>query len=168
MADKMIGTVTAKARTGKSIQMDDGNWYSAFAASQIGESIAVGDSVEFSYKVNGRYRNIQGNVTKSSGGASSAPASSGGSRPAATGGRTYRANGEEGGFPIHPLAYERALDRRNAVTAAASIIAAEISRGTEFEDVGSATLELARMFEAYSTGDEDRMAMAAMMSSDVE
>jgi hypothetical protein len=163
MADKMTGTITAKARTGKSIQLEDGNWYSAFNASQIGD-VEKGDTVEFSYKVNGRYRNIQGNVSKSasSSASSSAPASSG------RGGRTYRANGEEGGFPIHPLAYERALDRRNAVSAASAIVAAEIARGTEYEDVAEATLSLARVFEAYSTGDEDRAAMAAMMGGDGE
>lgn len=167
MADKMTGTITAKARTGKSIQLDDDNWYSAFNASQIGE-VEKGDTVEFQYRVNGRYRNIQGNVTKSSGGAE---ASTGGSKAPttrSTGGRSYRANGEEGGFPIHPLAYERALDRRNAINAASNIIASEIAHGTEFEDVADATLSLARTFEAYSTGDEERAAMAAMMSGDAE
>ncbi|QXN67675.1 hypothetical protein [Vibrio phage VP41s3] len=167
MADKMTGTITAKARTGKSIQMDDGNWYSAFNASQIGE-VDKGDTVEFSYKVNGRYRNIQGNVTKSAGGSSSEGGASKSTGGRSGGGRTYRANGEEGGFPIHPLAYERALDRRNAVSAASAIIAAEIGRGSEYEDVAEATLSLARTFEAYSTGDEERLAMAAMMGGDAE
>lgn len=165
MADKMTGTITAKARTGKSIQMDDGNWYSAFNASQIGD-VDKGDSVEFQFKVNGRYRNIQGNVSKVAGGSSE---STGSKAPARSGGgRSYRANGEEGGFPIHPLAYERALDRRNAISAASTIIASEIAHGTEFEDVAEATLSLARTFEAYSTGDEERLAMAAMMGGDAE
>lgn len=160
----MTGVITSKARTGKSIQLEDGNWYSAFNASQIGD-VDKGDNVEFNFKENGRYRNIQGNVKKVSGGAG---ASSGGSAPAgrATGGRTYRANGEEGGFPIHPLAYERALDRRNAVGAAATIIASQIAHGTEFEDVTEATLQMAMTFEAYSTGDMERAAMAALTGSD--
>lgn len=167
MADKITGTITAKARTGKSIQLDDGNWYGAFNASQLG-GVEKGDSVELSYKINGRYRNIQGNVTKASGGSASSTGGSASSTPARSGGRSYRANGEEGGFPIHPLAYERALDRRNAINAASKIISMEIAHGTEFADVAEATLSLARTFEAYSTGDEERMAMASMMSGDAE
>lgn len=161
----MTGTITSKARTGKSIQLDDGNWYSAFAASQIPAELKAGDSVTFEYKENGRYRNIQGNVKKAGGGA---PAASGGKSAPASGGRGYRANGEEGGFPIHPLAYERALDRRNAIAAASTIIASQIAHGTEFEDIADATLQLAMTFEAYSTGDMERMAMAAMTSGDSE
>lgn len=159
------GTITSKARTGKSIQMDDGNWYSAFNASQIGD-FDKGDSVEFAYKENGRYRNIQGNL-KAAGGAASGGSSSAAKAPA-SGGRTYRANGEEGGFPIHPLAYERALDRRNAISAASALVAAQIAKGEEFEDVADATLAIAMTFEAYSTGDLDRAAMAAMTSGDAE
>lgn len=160
----MTGTITAKARTGKSIQMEDGNWYSAFNASQIGD-VGAGDSVEFSYKENGRYRNIQGNVKKTGGGTGAESASSGGGHRA-TGGRNYRANGEEGGFPIHPLAYERALDRRNAISAAATIIASQLAHGTEYPDVTEAVVQMAMTFEAYSTGDLERAAMAAMTGSD--
>lgn len=161
----MTGTITSKARTGKSIQLEDGNWYSAFNASQIGE-VDKGDSVEFNYKENGRYRNIQGNVKKVGGGASSGAGSSTGGASRSTGGRTYRANGEEGGFPIHPLAYERALDRRNAISAAATIISAQLAHGTEFKDITEATLQMAMTFEAYSTGDLERAAMAAMTGTD--
>lgn len=63
-------------------------------------------------------------------------------------GRTYRNNGEKGGFPLHPQSYERALDRRNALVAAVQYIG---TKEATVEDV----IDIARKFEAYTTGDSD-------------
>lgn len=66
--------------------------------------------------------------------------------------KRYRNNGEEGGFPVHPLAYERALDRRNALQCAVSYL--NHSKALpEVEDV----IKIARYFEAYTTGDIERI-----------
>lgn len=69
--------------------------------------------------------------------------------------KRYRNNGEEGGFPIHPGAYERALDRRNALQAAVAIM----PKGSP-EDV----VKTARYFEAYTCGDLERMKVEGMFN----
>ena len=81
-------------------------------------------------------------------------ASAGGHASAAP--KRYRNNGEEGGFPIHPGAYERALDRRNALTAAVAML----GKGTKPELV----VEMARYFEAYTTGDLERIKVEGMFN----
>ena len=75
--------------------------------------------------------------------------------------KRFRNNGEEGGFPIHPGAYERALDRRNALNAAVEF----------WPYMGSATtptpeevVEIARYFEAYTTGDLERIKVENMFN----
>ena len=72
--------------------------------------------------------------------------------------KRYRANGEAGGFPIHPLAYERALDRRNALTAAVTLIAAGFGdkASTKKVPIAEEVIALAKKLEAYSTGDIER------------
>jgi hypothetical protein len=123
-------------------------------------NVNVGDEVFITYETTAAgYRNIKGLtvVAAGSGGpvpiANTAPKSGSG---AASGGKRYRANGEEGGFPLHPLCYERALDRRNALTAAADLAGAAYRATADETHLNKeAIVEVARYFEAYTTGDLD-------------
>jgi len=81
--------------------------------------------------------------------------------PAATGKGSYRQNGMEGGFPIHPGAYERALDRRNALNAAVAYYSSIGVTNHTAEDI----VEAARFFEAYTTGDMERIKVEKMFNA---
>lgn len=63
--EKVSGTVEAISRNGKTLQLDDGEWYGAFSAAQIGD-VQVGDSVKFDMQANDKgdktFLNIKGNV----------------------------------------------------------------------------------------------------------
>lgn len=83
-------------------------------------------------------------------------------------GRRYRQNGEAGGFPVHPLAYERTLDRRNALNVAVAFISAKASLYEHLTKAEGAAIlkmdaegviELASLFEAYTCGDRERAEM---------
>lgn len=87
----------------------------------------------------------------------------------------YRANGEKGGFPIHPLAYERALDRRNALNVAATLLESSMEikpvldlTDKDLDNISTAVLTLARKFEAYSTGDLEREMAEKMFNEDAD
>lgn len=143
-----------------SFNIDD-VWYSGgFKKYQINK----GDEVELNYETTDKgFNNIKAiNVTKANpaGGATQSQGTGGGG-----GSRQYRKNGEEGGFPVHPLAYERALDRRNALQCAVKAMEF-IDYSTEEEDVTEIILTNARKFEAYTTGDLDRDEALAMMDKE--
>lgn len=134
-----------------------GHKYGVYDPDDAGlDTVSVGTTVSLRYKTAEKggitYKNVTGKVTTvKDGTAVTAPvataagaASSGGSR----GG--FRKNGEEGGFPIHSLAYERALDRRNAIATATALAGAFPAKLKTVEDV----FEVARRIEAYTTGDE--------------
>lgn len=79
--------------------------------------------------------------------------------------KRYRNNGEEGGFPVHPLAYERALDRRNALQCATRLFG---EHGIDSEDLMSLAkdiIDVARYFEAYTTGDLERVEAEKLFNS---
>lgn len=79
----------------------------------------------------------------------------------------YRKNGEAGGFPVHPLAYERTLDRRNATQVAATIVSNNKAVASlSVEDVTDMVLDVARKIEAYTTGDIERMKAEAMFEDE--
>ena len=125
------------------------------------DAVAVGTTVYLRYKEVDKgagivYKNVQGKITTVKDGTPvtalpEATASSGGGK--SSGG--YRKNGEAGGFPIHPKAYERALDRRNALNAAVAVLG---NLSSNADDV----IKLAREFEAYTTGDLEAQAEDAL------
>jgi len=106
-----------------------------------------GDSVSITYETTPQgYHNVSNLVLVGQ--------AAGGNRPATGASKSgYRQAGSEGGFPLHPLAYERALDRRNALQCAVAWAAQNGSKMAPEKIV-----EVARTFEDYTTGDSERKA----------
>jgi len=126
------------------VLMDNGKWYSTNPERAPNPRTVKGQTITFDGGSTGKYLNS----VRIEGGAPATPAS----KPASGGGiggkPAYRANGEQGGFPVHPLAYERALDRRNALTNAVVFL-------NGMDSTTEQVIEVARKFEAYTTGDLD-------------
>lgn len=150
--NKLSGEVQNVSRDGRRVQVD-GSWYSAFAPSQMpAGGVSAGDWVDFTYVQKGEYNNIKGSVTKST-----APAS----RPT-TGSvaSTERKFTDAKGFvikefPVPPLHPDRSIIRQNSLSHAVAVLNAGAWFGTDPEEHAGKVIEIARMFEAYSTGDMD-------------
>ena len=109
-----------------------------------------GDEVEIVYDETSKYHNVKSiQVLGKSTTTPSTPRNTGGGSGT---GRTYRGNGEAGGFPLHPKSYERALDRRNAIKCAVDHCA---TLGPNITFSPEEVIATARLFEAYTTGDLD-------------
>lgn len=147
--------VEAKARTGKSIKVGD-DWYGAFSASQL-DGVEKGDTVSFTYTVaekGGReYKNIKGNVKKEAGASTPVSASSGGG-----GGRSKWVEKE---FPVPPLHPDRSIIRQNSLTHACKVIEMSLDDTVPSDETAARVVEIARIFEAYSTGESDKEAAEA-------
>lgn len=137
-------TGTVEAITDKfgkfNVLLDDGNWYSTKMEWKPKFPINKGDVITFDSGPTGKY--LQKVKITSGGGSSSGGgvpiAGSSNSPMKATGGRT---------FPVGALAPERTINRQNALTNAVNFCNEETSP----EEV----IEVARLFEAYTTGDLD-------------
>ena len=146
------GKVTAMRRDRKGLQLDDGNWYSSFNA--IGSDVNKGDEVSFTYVAKGRFNNIQGDIKVTGG-------STGGTSPGPAGQEAPRRGGgfNRGKFPIDPLDGQRSIIRQNAVSQARELFLAITpeSKLTKMDKtaVVDEVLSLARMVEAYTSGDLD-------------
>lgn len=140
-------------KDGKRLKMDDGNWYGAFSASQC-SGIAVGDYVSFSYqttppKPDGRtFNNIKGNVRKE---ASKAPAAA----PAASEAKPAYGGYGQKVFPVPALHGDRSIIRQNSLGHAVDIVVNTYKEGASAEEIAEKAIEIARIFEAYSSGDLD-------------
>lgn len=154
------GIVESVARTGKSIKVD-GQWYGAFAKSQIGDA-KLGDNVSFAFtsvvKDGNTYNNIKGNVSVSGGGGGSPTSEASAPRsaaPASFGGRSSIT------FPLAPLDGQRVIVRQNALSHATKVYMdgdyhnVSPSGRTDCELVADDIILLARKFEAYVAGDLD-------------
>lgn len=144
MSDTMNGTVEAIRKDGKAFKLSGGDWYSAFKAEQL-NGAQKGDTVEFQYKTNGNFKNIDGSVTRTGNGGGDA-----GSSPAPK--RQYNAGGGRS-FPVGKADGGRAINRQNALTNAVNFTIANTGEGSFMttEEV----IEVARQFEAYTCGDTD-------------
>lgn len=159
MSNEVVGIVEEIMNNGKAkgsgIRVG-GLKYGVFDPSEIGmDNLKVGERVSFRFKEKpsggpNPYKNITGKVTKVAADVPATVAPS--SEPTGGTSRRYRHNGEEGGFPIHKKAYERALDRRNATQVAARLAPKDVDE----------LLMFARKIEAYTCGDLDAQAEAAM------
>ena len=156
--NKLSGEVTNVSRDGKRVQVE-GSWYSAFSSSQMPSGgVSAGDWVNFTYVQKGEYNNIKGSVTKGT-----APASrpTTGAAPS-----TERKFTDAKGFvikefPVPPLHPDRSIIRQNSLAHASDVINAfkydmhGAPRHETPEEYAKEVIEIARMFEAYSTGDLD-------------
>lgn len=149
---KFSGTIEAIARNGKNFKIGE-QWFSVFKGVQM-KGAQKGDDVEFEYaekEVGGTtFYNVQGDlkITGSSGdagGSGSSDSSTAGARSGA-------------GRSVSEDARQKSIVRQNSLTQANTLFG---SLGPEFADVGSTEeaveliLEMARKFEAYSSGAED-------------
>jgi hypothetical protein len=159
--------VEAKARTGKSIKVGD-DWYGAFSASQL-DGVEKGDTVTFTYTVTEKgdktYKNIKGNVKKEAGASTPVSASSSGGGKSSGGGWVVKE------FPVPPLHPDRSIIRQNSLTHAGKVVEMFGHDGLDSPDeLAQAIVEIARIFEAYSTGESDKEAAEAevkkMLASD--
>lgn len=164
-----VQTISSKSVTTKfgpkpvfSIKGTDGQWYKCgFTKPKCSE----GDTIEVNVKETDYGSEITDpkNITVVGGGGVSVPTAS---APRPTGG------GSRGGydrvFPVPALSPERAIIRQNALTNARELYVGTLdpkSKGTSLDDAAQHIIDIARIFEAYSTGDIDKaaaMAEAAM------
>lgn len=165
MSEMMQGVVEEVINNGRakgSKLVMGGLKYGVFDPAETGlDKISAGQFVSFRWKETEKggitYKNIQGKITPLKEGeavptiaptpTASAPRSSG-----------YRKNGEEGGFPLHALSYERALDRRNAVNAAVAAGCKDVEEIISF----------AKEIEKYTTGDDlaEQLELMSFVESD--
>ena len=125
------------------VLMDNGKWYSTNPERAPNPRPVKGQTITFDSGSTGKYLNS----VRIEGGAP-APAS----KPASSsGGGSFSANSTARTFPVAPLAPERTINRQNALTNAVAYFA-------HFEDgvpTPENVIEVARKFEAYTTGDLD-------------
>lgn len=155
--NKISGVVESKRRDGKAIQVE-GKWFSIFMGDAL-DSVNKGDYVEFMYteKANpaggDSYKNIKGSVTKKTPPAST-PMSA---FPAASAAGSARAMYAKE-FPVPPLHPDRSIIRQNSLAHATKVIIDGCYNpgglGAEM-DCAEKIIAVARIFEAYSTGELD-------------
>lgn len=159
--ETMNGRVESVARSGKGIQVN-GEWYNSFTASQIPTDISSGDTVSFRYtettKGDKTFRNIKGDVGK-------VAATLRGESPSIT--TAASSGGGYGGksFPVPPLHPDRSIIRQNSLTHATRVVIDGCPMAAEHnpDDLANTIISVARIFEAYSTGEVDaEMARIAM------
>jgi hypothetical protein len=151
MMNKHSGTIEYVKADGKSFKMDDGKWYSVFNSASM-SGATKGDFVEFNYVENGAFNNIKGSVKKGKAPADRAPTGAG----VMEAGKPYTNTRGfvEKQFPVPALHPDRSIIRQNSLSHATSIVCQMTAFG-DCEEAARRTIEIARMFEAYSTGDLD-------------
>lgn len=126
------GLVESVRKDGRGFKFEDGNWYSSY--NPLPKDVQRGVKVRFDFAQKGQYKNIQGNVQVL-----------GGMPQAQDSGGTA-----SGGMLPVSLDRQRAIIRQNALTNAVNYFAQFTTEPTP-DDV----LEVAKQFEAYTTGDAD-------------
>jgi hypothetical protein len=145
-----------------SIKGTDGQWYKCgFTKPKCSE----GDTIEVTVKETDYGSEITDpkNITVVGGGGISVPTPSA-PRSSGGGGRT----GYDRVFPVPALSPERAIIRQNALTNARELYAATHG-GKPFtfgETAAMNIIDVARIFEAYSTGDIDKAAAMAEVAKE--
>lgn len=145
-----------------SIKGTDGTWYKCgFTKPKCSE----GDTIEVEIKETDYGTEITDpkNIRVVGGGGVSVP-TAGASRSAGGGGRT----GYDRVFPVPALSPERAIIRQNALTNARELYVGTLdpktAKDVDLADAAQHIISIARMFEAYSTGDLDKAAAMAEAS----
>ena len=150
-----------------SMKGDDSTFYS-FGFKDPG--VEKGDSVEFEFENDAygnkvKFETIK--ITKGSGAVvEPAATASKGVGFAGRGGYTPR---QEKVFPI-PLTHgDRSIIRQNSLSHAVAIVnGSPFPTGTDLDETVATVIRVARKFEMYSAGDEERMNVEKRVSDDVE
>lgn len=164
-----VQSISSKAVTTKfgpkpvfSIKGTDGQWYKCgFTKPKCSE----GDTIEVTVKETDYGSEIADpkNITVVGGSAISVPTPSA-SRSSGSGGRT----GYDRVFPVPALSPERAIIRQNALTNARELYVGTLTGKKEvaLDDAAQHIIDIARIFEAYSTGDIDKAAAMAEVANE--
>lgn len=178
--EKGSGVIDAVARNGKSFKIGE-DWFSVYKAQELGGA-QKGDEVSFEYvtvsKGGASFNNVKGNVTIKSKGASEEQGqqSSGGAR--SSGGTARRGgDGSDGAvgydgdqfrkrsmkhFPVPKTDVDRPIIRQNSLTQANALFATLVKEGfygqadqvfTSAKEAAAEVIDLASLFEAYSSGE---------------
>lgn len=148
--------VQSKTKDGKRIKVNE-EWYGAFDPAQAGlDLVNYGDTVSFTFTVKETptttFRNIKGKVQVSATGGTGATSYGGGSKPAS-------AAASKAGFPVGARDHSRSIIRQNSITNAVNFYNSwgevEVETKKSFEEKANIVVEIAQIFEAYSTGDMD-------------
>lgn len=139
MTTSITGTIKAVTGDGKRFKLDNDEWYGVYSASML--KAKIGDMVGFDYasveKAGRTFHNVKGSISILS--ASTAPA---------VGGSTALAfSRPEAILPVH-MSKDRCIIRQNSLTNAVNFCGGR-SQGATVEEI----LDVAREFEAYSTGE---------------
>ena len=165
----ITGVIKNVRRDGKGFQLGNDEWYSAFTKSQL-NGCNSGDSVEFTYTTTppkgptgAQYNNIKGEVIVKSGGftVSRGPAAV----PKNTDGFVNDKGFKIPMFPIPPLHPDRSIIRQNSLGHAVELLAYigfDVHSEPE-EDAAHKVINVARIFESYSTGEMDKEAADEMV-----
>lgn len=165
-----VQTISSKAVTTKfgpkptfSIKGTDGQWYKCgFTKPKCVE----GDTIEVNVKETDYGTEIVDpkNITVVGGSPISVPTPSG-TRSGGSGSRS----GYDRVFPVPALSPERAIIRQNALTNARELYVGTLTGKKEvaLDDAARHIIDIARIFEAYSTGDIDRAEAMAEMTAGV-
>lgn len=154
---KTIGTIDSKRRDGKGVKVGE-DWYTVMFSSVLA-GVEKGDTVEIEYVTKPSpsgpdYRNIK-SINKVS-----APASRPVTAAAAAPASTYAART----FPVAAFSPDRSIIRQNALahaTKMAELCYCDLMDSLNMEEQVNKVIEMARMFEAYSAGDLDRVLVDA-------
>lgn len=149
----VTGVVEAKTRTGKAIKLGE-DWWSAYSAATLAD-INKGDTVSFEGVLKGDYKNIKGKVTKTGEGTVVSSSS-----------------WKTGDVPVlrPKLDRDRTIIRQNALTNARELVVGMGENEVEgASDAVEKIIQIAREFEAYTSGDLDiEEASAKLTEMDIE
>lgn len=153
------GFIEGVSKDGKRFKMGE-DWFSAFASSQM-NGCAKGDYVSFTYTekpspTGDVYRNVKGNLTKATPPAD-APVTAAKMFGKSSGGFVAKE------FPVPPFHPDRSIIRQNSLAHATDLINAigygyiggSLAHAPTAAEYAERIIEVARMFEAYSSGDLD-------------
>jgi len=147
MSGQVEGTVSAVRKDRKGFQIDGDIWYSSFNALPM--DIGNGVKVKFGFVQKGQWNNIKGgvDVLDAGSGVGAANSESRSTNPTKSGFMPKE-------FPVPQLHPDRSIIRQNALAHATKVVLARGSDGMSMtiEQI----IDVARMFEAYSTGDVER------------
>lgn len=155
MSNISNGIVEAVRKDNKGL-MINGNWYSSYNGFS---GVSKGDVVSFSFKEKGQWKNINGAIEKVSGGTVGTTDSASTSAPQAPAQdlppHYMIARGYMNKVQTFPVAYDhpdRAIIRQNSLTNAVNMINGMGIDGGAPNDIAEVVLEIASIFEQYSTG----------------
>lgn len=163
---EQVGVIEAVARTGKAFKIGD-DWFSVFHADQMAGA-QKGDNVTFEYSVTNKGGkdflnvegdlNIDGEAPKQRAPARQAPARQGSGPSGPPARRAAPASSGGSSAPSGNDPRQRSIVRQNSLTQANALLAtlgrAGLLGEPDTTDLATKAIALARLFEAYSMGED--------------